>query len=174
MATGREIQLTKQIGEYLVAAELGRRGYTATTFTGNVPYFDILAADATGRALAIQVKAIRGSTWQFGNARQFVDIQLNGEQQVLGKPTDPPQRSLICVFVALGAYGSDRFFLFDWIDLQNVIVSQYRQYLEHKGGFRPKRYDSFHVAVPLNALTHFEDNWEIIEGTLDATLYNRG
>jgi hypothetical protein len=174
MATGRDTQLTKQIGEYLVAAELGRRGYTATTFTGNVPYFDILAADAKGRTLAIQVKAIRGSTWQFGNARQFIDIQLDGEKQILGKPTDPPQSSLICVFVALGTYGSDRFFVFDWIDLQNVIVSQYHEYLERKDGFRPKRHDSFHVAVPMDALTHFEDSWSIIEDALNATSYNRG
>ena len=37
MAEGRKIQLTKQIGEYLVCAELGRRGFISTTFTGNVP-----------------------------------------------------------------------------------------------------------------------------------------
>ena len=45
MATGRDIQLTKMIGEYLVCAELCRRGLLATTFTGNVPEFDILATD---------------------------------------------------------------------------------------------------------------------------------
>lgn len=49
MATGRENQLTKQVGEYLVAAELCRRGFIATTFTGNVPDFDIIASDARGR-----------------------------------------------------------------------------------------------------------------------------
>ena len=45
MATGRDMQLTKMIGEYLVCAELCRRGLLATTFTGNVPEFDILATD---------------------------------------------------------------------------------------------------------------------------------
>jgi len=44
MSKGRKNQLTKQIGEYLVAAELGRRGFLATTFTGNVPHYDVLAA----------------------------------------------------------------------------------------------------------------------------------
>jgi hypothetical protein len=34
--TGREMQLTRQIGEHLVAAELGRRGYVATPFAGNI------------------------------------------------------------------------------------------------------------------------------------------
>jgi len=37
MATGRSNKLVGQTGEYLVAAELSRRGYIATTFTGNVP-----------------------------------------------------------------------------------------------------------------------------------------
>ncbi len=45
MATGRNMQLTKMIGEYLLCAELCRRGLLATTLTGNVPEFDILASD---------------------------------------------------------------------------------------------------------------------------------
>jgi hypothetical protein len=58
MATGRDNQLTKQVGEYLVAAEVCRRGFIATTFTGNVPHYDIIASNASGRHQAIQVKAI--------------------------------------------------------------------------------------------------------------------
>ncbi len=45
MATGRTMQLTKMIGEYLVCAELCRRELLATTLTGNVPEFHILATD---------------------------------------------------------------------------------------------------------------------------------
>jgi hypothetical protein len=60
MATGREMQLARQVGEHLVAAELGRRGYVATPFAGNVPMFDLLAADIRGYAIPIQVKAIKG------------------------------------------------------------------------------------------------------------------
>ncbi len=45
MASGRNTQLTRQIGEYLAAAELGRRNWVATTFTGSLPGFDILAID---------------------------------------------------------------------------------------------------------------------------------
>ena len=37
MGKGRHNKLVGQTGEYLVAAELSRRGYIATTFTGNVP-----------------------------------------------------------------------------------------------------------------------------------------
>ena len=36
-------QLSKQLSEHLVAAELARRGIVATPFSGNVPDIDILA-----------------------------------------------------------------------------------------------------------------------------------
>jgi hypothetical protein len=55
VATGRDVQLTRQIGEYLVCAELGRRGWIATTFTGSVPGFDILAANPIASAARICV-----------------------------------------------------------------------------------------------------------------------
>ena len=84
MATGRSMQLTRQIGEHLVAAELGRQGLIATPFAGNVPEFDLLVADKKGRAMPIQVKAINGPSWQF-NAKSFLDIEtVNGVQRVKG------------------------------------------------------------------------------------------
>jgi hypothetical protein len=45
MARGRSNQLTKQVGEYLVACELARRGLLVATFSGNVPDFDLIATD---------------------------------------------------------------------------------------------------------------------------------
>jgi hypothetical protein len=53
MATGRSRKIVGQTGEYLVAAELSRRGLIATTFTGNVPNYDIIASDETGRHVSI-------------------------------------------------------------------------------------------------------------------------
>jgi len=53
MATGRDNQLTKQVGEYLVAAEVCRRGFIAATFTGNVPHHDIIASDGSGGHQAV-------------------------------------------------------------------------------------------------------------------------
>jgi hypothetical protein len=56
MRSGRNNLLTKQIGEYLVAAELGRKGLIAATFTGNVPDFDILVI---GRPVAARGRRAR-------------------------------------------------------------------------------------------------------------------
>jgi hypothetical protein len=167
MATGRNTLLTKQVGEYLVAAELGRRGFIATTFTGNVPHFDILAADANGRSLPIQVKAIKGGDWQF-DARQFVNIALRGERQVLGAKTKAPHDGLVCVFVVVSEkYGTDRFFVFEWLDLQRIAATSYRWYIKAKGGIRSRNPGSFHLGVSPDALSEFEtttdkDAWGLI------------
>ena len=75
MATGRSTQLTRQVGEHLVAAELGRRGLIAAPFAGNVPLFDLLAADEHGNSIPIQVKAINGPSWQF-RITQFLEVRV--------------------------------------------------------------------------------------------------
>ena len=49
-------QLSGQIGEHLVTAELGRLGIIAAPFAGNVPDIDVLAY-ANGKSVPIQVKA---------------------------------------------------------------------------------------------------------------------
>ena len=83
MATGRSNKLVGQTGEYLVAAELSRRGLIATTFTGNVPHYDVLASDEIGRYVSVQVKASRRSSWQFSDIRQFCEIQLAPKEGTL-------------------------------------------------------------------------------------------
>src|SRR3954470_24122746 len=109
MASGRDIQLARQIGEYLVAAELGRRGWIATTFTGSLPGYDILAVDPEGRILEIQVKAIRSTSWQL-NAGQFLEIDIvDGVQFVRGTKIIKTARR-VCIFIELRDYGSDIFY----------------------------------------------------------------
>ena len=79
MTTGRSNKLVGQKGEYLVAAELSRRGLIATTFTGNVPNYDIIASGDAGRQVSVEVKTSRGATWQFGNMTRYCDVTLDGK-----------------------------------------------------------------------------------------------
>jgi hypothetical protein len=158
-ATGRSNQLTRQVGEHLVAAELGRRGYVATPFSGNVPMFDLLAADIHGRAVPIQVKAINGQSWQF-SADTFLNIEIvDNEQIVKGKkPLQKPD--LLCIFVLLKEAGKDEFYIFQLSDLQEYCAGHY------KGGRRPKNPLSLHCAVWPEDLKRFRDNWKLIENIL--------
>ena len=146
MATGRQVQLTKQVGEYLVAAELSRRGLLTATFAGNVPDYDIVATGGRGQTALVQVKAIAGPSWQF-DIRTFVDVRCQAGAQTMGQPTTPPAGDLICVLVRLQPDGADRFYVLRWPELQRVLINGYRGYLERHGGRRPKRADSFHTAL---------------------------
>ncbi len=110
---GRAYQLTGQIGEYLVAVELGRRDYICTTFTQNVPDFDIIAIDKTlKRKIPIQVKTIRkGGNWQSTTTR-WMNVEFIGDIQEIKGKTKISNPTLIHVLVELGEkYGEDRFFL---------------------------------------------------------------
>jgi hypothetical protein len=69
VSQGLNNKLAGQIGEYLVCAELGRRGLIATPFSGNVPTFDVLATDEQCRTVPIQVKASRGNCWSTNTSR---------------------------------------------------------------------------------------------------------
>jgi hypothetical protein len=101
MPTGRGTKLTGAVGEFLVAAELCRRNLLATPFAGNVPHYDVIASGERGGHLAIQVKAINGSNWQF-DIRQFLNVQFDGQRQLLGEPKPEPYPGLRCILVALG------------------------------------------------------------------------
>jgi len=162
MVTGRSMQLTKQVGEYLVSAELCRLGFIATTFTGNVPEFDILAIDEEHKTKPVQVKAIRGGSWQF-DAKKFLDISIrDGVQTINGKKvlSNP---DLICIFVLVISQGKDKFYVFKLKDLQDVIYKEYTTWLNKHGGRRPKNPDSTHVSVSPDDLTKYQDKWELLK-----------
>jgi hypothetical protein len=165
MATGRSNYLTKQAGEYLVAAELSRRGYIATTFTGNVPHYDIVAVDERGGHALIQVKAIAGNSWQF-KATDFADIVMKGRQQIVRCARKEPYPDLICVLVQVAradSGASDRFYVLPWRDLCRVIVDHHTQYLAKHGGIRPKKPESMHTGLLPSQITAWEGKWDILK-----------
>lgn len=158
MATGLSNQITKQIGEYLVASQLGRIGLVAATFSGNVPDYDIVATDSAFRSVPVQVKTTNGSSWQFGDIRHFVDVKLNGNKQVVGRPMAVSHR-IVCVMLALSRYGQDRFYVLSLKALQEVLIRHYRNNLERHGGVRPNKCDSYHCAIQEEELREFENAW---------------
>ena len=159
MATGRSNQLNKQIGEYLVACELARHELLVATFSGNVPYFDLLATDSKGTSIPIQVKTIRGGSWQFA-INKFVDVSFQGKKQILGSKITPQIPHLLCVLVlAANSYGKDQFFVLEWEELRDIAVKSYSRWLETKGGVRPRNPDSLHCSVSPDELEEFADKW---------------
>ena len=162
MATGHSNQLIKQIGEYLVACELARRGLLVATFSGNVPDFDLIATNIKGSSCPIQVKTIKGGSWQF-SIDKFADVTFDGNKQIIGnrKPLSIPD--LVCVFVvAAEKYGEDQFFVLEWSKVQDIIISNHIRWLDSHGGVRPRKPDSLHCAIVQSALQPYKDNWSVI------------
>lgn len=166
MATGRSNQLIKQVGEYLVACELARRGLLVATFSGNVPDFDLIATDFKGSSCPIQVKTIKGGAWQF-SIEKFADISFDGNKQIIGAKKPLTIRQLVCVFVlAAEKYGEDKFFILEWSKVQEVLIANYRRWLDAHGGVRPRKPDSLHCSIVERDLRDYKDNLPIITDRL--------
>jgi hypothetical protein len=181
MATGRTNQLTGAVGEFLVAAELCRLNLLATPFAGNVPHYDIIVSGPFGGHLAVQVRAINKSNWQF-NIQNFADVQLcnekneqskDGKRQIVGKRHPEPFPGLMYVLVVLKQRPEDRdrFFVLEWKELQDILVRLHEAYLlKHGGrlpdgrvwGIRPKKPASFHISLGIKDVESFENQWRKI------------
>jgi hypothetical protein len=168
MATGLSNKLTGQIGEYMVCAELGRLGLIATSFTGNVPEFDLLVCDSGLKSLPIQVKTTRSTTWP-SRADLWLNIeiddtakcQINQGRKVITNP------ELIYVCVALGATrAEDRFFICTKTDIQDACIQSYTDWMDPKDWKRPKNYKSLDNRYGVEHLAVFEDNWQLIQERL--------
>jgi hypothetical protein len=156
---------THQAGEYLVAAELARRGATCGMFAAKVRHFDIIASGPRGRYVPIQVKARRRGSWQL-DIGDFAEVTFDGDKQVIGAPKAAPIDGLIYVFVDLKSYGSDEFFIIDWPALQKRIIDNHRAWLANHGGRRPKNPKSKHTALRANHLKDCRARWDVINKRL--------
>jgi hypothetical protein len=161
MATGRNMQLTKQVGEYLVSAELCRNGWVSTTFTGNIPDFDIIAINEQFRTVLVQVKTIRKGSWQF-DGRKFLKIKVSGGFQNVEEETVLPNQNIVCVLVKLNGQSRDEYYVCTMKNLQKIIHQNYAGWLSKHGGKRPRKAASTHCTVSSEQLKSFENNWSLL------------
>jgi hypothetical protein len=176
MSRGRNNQLTGQIAEHLVVAELGRLGLAATGFSGNIPTFDVLAVDENCRVVPIQVKASTGDNWP-SDARTWMNISLEAKtlrQHLRGPSTlATPDLIYVCVAIApLGAERRDRFFVLTMEDLQRVCIEAYSHWMVPKDWKRPRNPHSFECRYAIAHLTPFEGNWDLIRNRLAGSAPN--
>ena len=146
---GRNNKLAGQIGEYLVCAELGRRGYIATSFTGNVPEFDLIVANDDLKTIPVQVKTSRSDNWP-SRASLWIKIEIDekNKKQIDHGDLTISNPDLIYVCVALTPpddEARDRFFILRKKDLQEICSNNYRRWMNTINWKRPKNYKSLGV-----------------------------
>jgi hypothetical protein len=176
MSRGRQNQLTGQIAEHLVVAELGRLGLAATGFSGNIPTFDVLAVDENCRVVPIQVKASTGDNWP-SDARTWMDVAVDPAtlRQDLRGPSVLATPDLIYVCVAIAPAGSnrrDRFFVLTMEELQRVCIDGYSDWMAPKDWKRPRNPHSFDCRYYISELASYEDNWPLIRNRLTVSAPN--
>lgn len=159
------IKTTGQFGEYAVAAELSRRGFIATTFTRNMPGFDILAlSQQTNKSCRVQVKTVKSGEWSI-NAKNYVEFDQElfkqGIQKLIGMAnvdwTD------YIVFVKMNDQAADDYFILDLVSLQQIIHDKYGNFLKRVNGRRPRNCETTHCSIDINDIKEFQDNWESLE-----------
>lgn len=151
-------------GEYLVAAELCRRGYTATTFSGNVPDYDIVAITPNGTNFNIQVKTSNHSSWQF-DLKKFCEVGFEGQLQIIGRRFPDPVTNLFMVFVDIKVYREDNFYVMSYGDFVKILVNHYEAYLQKHSGERPKNFQSTHAQLKTDEIFPHLDKWQILQLT---------
>lgn len=169
MPTGRSTQITKQRGEYLVAAELARHDLLVATFSGNVPDFDLIAVRPDGSTALVQVKAITGPSWQlkiddFAVVEDVVDPDTDGKQglQILKAAKKLSNRSILWVLIKLVDQEQPKYWVLRQTDVQKIVVSDYKAMLKKNDGRRPKQWRSHHTAIWPKQLAGHEDQWTLI------------
>jgi hypothetical protein len=163
---GRSNKIVGQTGEYLVASELSRRGLICTTFTGNVPHYDLIASNEAGEHISVQVKASMSGSWQFANVGDYCDIKFKGTQQIVGKPKSCPIKNLVVVFVKIDKDRLDEFYALTWEELRALLIANHKSYLTKHAGVRPKNHKSLHVGLRSEDLILYRDNWDLIQERL--------
>lgn len=167
---GLSNKLTGQAGEYLVCGELARRGLIATTFTGNVPEYDLLVCDDALRTLPIQVKTTRSETWPT-QASYWLDIGFDhaNKAQVNKGRREIVHPDLVYVSVAMGKTRvDDRYFVCQKSDIQSAAIAAYERWMVPKGWKRPRNYESLDNRYAISDLEPFEDNWDLVKDLLRA------
>ncbi len=168
MSTGRNNKLTGQVGEHLVSAILGTKGYYATPYSGNVPGFDVTAVNAeTLKSFPIQVKTSNGGALFRSTITKWADLLINDKketQKLVDKlPLQHPDIIWVIVSIENNDIASARFFICTEKEIQTRIYNHYEKYLKKHGGKRPRNYESTLVALTEEDLVDLENNWRIIE-----------
>jgi len=152
-------------GEYRVASELCRRDLIATTFTRNMPGFDILVVSEKSITQAkIQVKTILNGDWSL-NSKRYINFDEkafeNGKQIVTGINNN--KECDFIVFVKLGrVVEEDKFYILSDEEIKNIVRKDYSSFLERINHTRPKNPQTTHIGIKKESLTQFNNKWEKI------------
>lgn len=142
---------TGQAGEYFVAAEICRRGATATTFTANMPGYDIVAGDAAGnRQVQISVKAKNSPSFWTTDGVRDAEARPDGEV---------PR---FWVFVDLSGGRAPEYYIVPDEYARDSIRRMHAEYQERYEAKHGRRRDNRMRGVRVKDIAEFRDGRDIL------------
>jgi len=166
LAIGARNKLTGQIGEHLVSAMLGTLGFYATPYSGNVPGFDITAVNSkTLQAFPIQIKTSNGGELVHSTIDKWVEHHIKDDNsQYLGDLLKLANPKKIWVMVQLkdNILSSARYFICTEAQIQEKIVTRYRNFMAKHNHRRPGGGASTQAVLNVKNMLEFENNWKIL------------
>ena len=136
-------------GEYFVAGELERHGFTVAVPMSNVKDFDILAISRNdnSKQFAIQVKTQSGSKREWTLSKKNEDLIGN---------------NIVYVFVLLNGLEMPQYYIVPSKTVANSIKASHQNWLKTPGKNGKEHNDSSMRKFSLND-DHFLNNWSVFD-----------
>ena len=85
--------------------------------------------------------------------------------QHLGKSLKLDHPDMIWVLVSIkdNDLTTARFFICSYKDVQNIVVNNYKSFLDKHNGRRPRNPNSKHTGINVQQIEQFEDNWQLFK-----------
>lgn len=147
----RDSRATGQAGEYFVAAEICRRGGTATTFTGNMPGYDIVAGDAAGNR-QVQISVKTKNTERFWTTDGVRDAEARPDGEV----------ARFWVFVDLSGGRPPEYYVVPDNDIRDSIRRMHGEYQDRYEAKHGRRRDNSIHGVRVKDIAEFQDRWDML------------
>ena len=136
-------------GEYFVAAELERRGFSVAVPMSNTELFDILAFNReTHKQWAIQVKTTTNKKNEWTLSKKNENIS---------------DKNIIYIFVKLNELEMPQYFVAKSCDVAKQIIENHKEWLETPGKNNQKHNDNT-MRKFYDYDAKYLDNWKIING----------
>ena len=129
-------------GEYFVASELERRGFSVAIPMSNTPNFDILAISRqTNKQYAIQVK-----TTSYGANKWFVNDKVKGVTE---------NSNIVYVFVHLHELDAPTYYIIPREQILNYLNDKYKD--------KDTPQNTYMLVIKNDEFAEYKNNWSIIE-----------
>ena len=150
MARIPSAQQIGRAGELFVAAELNRRGASATLYLTNTPRADVVATSSDGRRtvnIQVKTKGPRSRVWQWGLKRAAAERQASDTDYMI----------LVDLADEQPAYYIHRL-----RDVARDCLARHQAWLAKIGGKRPRNPDSPHTAIGMDMVVSGSGAWELL------------